>query len=165
MRAAATLAMMAFATGACTPRDKDGYPPFARKVLDQTIQDPKELRGGGSFEVTPATVFCTYRPGFGMDLDTWFGKGLPTGTFGPQTTPNCRVGNKNNPVFARSQTIANRNGKAIKVAFTIWQGAAAITGVAEQSTGVSGAQLRELRSNVTLHFSQHIDPNSGSPPQ
>lgn len=133
----------------CAPQE-GAYPSQAKAILAENFRWDGRIHSlsRGNFDINPTTIFCTYRPGYGLDaqllsdalksLDrSEYLNGAPrlNGSFGPQRPSHgCARSNANDPIFIRGEKTTYRT--SYRIAIVVWQRDALWVGVVERLDGL-----------------------------
>jgi len=125
--------------------DRAQIPQFVQQMMDSDFpaDGHGHARARGKFRIDPATPFCTFWPGYGLDTEQLnaalrqMGQN-PIYAGGYRTTYQANVSRECIPgrsVFIKAIATANRQGGPYKLILTVWQGEAAWTGAIERLNG------------------------------
>lgn len=134
----------------CSNGPEASYPASVRAMLKRELPADGRVhaQSRGNFRITPATHFCTYRPGYGLDgkqvtdalttigqSDSDNGAARANGVFGERVSPDCKDHEASSPVFIHGREALGRNGKPYRLTLILWQGDAAWIGSIERPEG------------------------------
>lgn len=149
---AASCAIMGASLGitGCSKGPEASYPATVHTMLKAAFPADGRIhaQSRGSFRITPATHFCTYRPGYGVDgkqvtdvlasigqSDYEDGTARANGIFGERVSPDCSGDKAKASVFVHGKEARGRNGMPYKLTLILWQGDAVWVGLIEQPQG------------------------------
>jgi hypothetical protein len=129
----------------CDNNIEEPIPESVQSIIPKNLVGDGEFQYSsiGRFQVLPDTLFCTFRPGYGLNgaiVDEEMSKAGKSINFpGGPLRINADAGEERcspvKSIYVRGFVSENRSGKPYKLVLVLWQGRAAWAGVVERSDG------------------------------